>query len=140
MSLWQRVSSRPARGGRLALRPRQRSPYPCEMDVQELLSKVTDNLTVGRVFGEPIQHGDTLFVPVARIRGGAGGGVGTGGAAQETGSGGGGGFDAQPAGVFVVKGGSVSWQPAVDVTRIVIGGQLVAIVVALVVRSILRRR
>jgi uncharacterized spore protein YtfJ len=110
------------------------------MDVQELLSKVTDNLTVGRVFGEPIQHGDTLLVPVARIRGGAGGGGGTGGTAQETGSGGGGGFDAQPAGVFVVKGGSVSWQPAVDVTRIVIGGQLVAIVVALAVRSILRRR
>jgi uncharacterized spore protein YtfJ len=110
------------------------------MDVQELLSKVTDNLTVGRVFGEPIQHGDILIVPVARIRGGAGGGTGTGATQEETGSGGGGGFDAQPAGVFVVKHGSVSWQPAVDVTRIVIGGQFVGIVVALVIRSILRRR
>jgi uncharacterized spore protein YtfJ len=110
------------------------------MDVQELLSKVTDNLTVGRVFGEPIPHGDILIVPVARIRGGAGGGSGTGATQEETGSGGGGGFDAQPAGVFVVKQGSVSWQPAVDVTRIVIGGQIVGIVVALVVRSILRRR
>lgn len=47
------------------------------MDVQGLLSKVTDNLTVGRVFGEPIPHGDILVVPVARIRGGAGGGGGT---------------------------------------------------------------
>ena len=109
------------------------------MDVQELLSKVTDNLTVGRVFGEPIQHGDILVVTVARIRGGGGGG-GTGDTAQETGSGMGGGFDAAPVGVFVVKGGSVTWQPAVDVTRIVVGSQLVAIVVALVVRSILRRR
>jgi len=34
----------------------------------------------------------------------------------------------------------VSWQPALDVTRIVVGGQMVAVVVALVLRSILRRR
>jgi uncharacterized spore protein YtfJ len=110
------------------------------MDVQQLLSKVTDNLTVGRVFGEPVQHGDILVVPVARIRGGAGGGNGTGATDDPSGSGGGGGFDAKPAGVFVINGGSVSWQPALDVTRIVIGGQVVAVVVALVVRSILRRR
>jgi len=124
------------------LRLRHLSPYDGEMDVQQLLSKVTDNLTVGRVFGEPIQHGDILIVPVARIRGGAGGGSGTGAGATDdvSNSGGGGGFDAKPAGVFVLKGGSVSWQPALDVTRIVIGGQVVTVVLALVVRSILRRR
>jgi hypothetical protein len=33
------------------------SPYDGEMDVQQLLSKLTDNLTVGRVFGEPIPPG-----------------------------------------------------------------------------------
>ena len=128
--------------GLSALRLRHLSPYDGEMDVQQLLSKVTDNLTVGRVFGEPIQHGDILIVPVARIRGGAGGGSGTGAGATNdvSNSGGGGGFDAKPAGVFVLKGGSVSWQPALDVTRIVIGGQVVTVVVALVVRSILRRR
>ena len=128
--------------GLSALRLRHLSPYDGEMDVQQLLSKVTDNLTVGRVFGEPIQHGDILIVPVARIRGGAGGGSGTGAGATNdvSNSGGGGGFDAKPAGVFVLKGGSVSWQPALDVTRIVIGGQVVAVVLALVVRSILRRR
>jgi uncharacterized spore protein YtfJ len=48
------------------------------MDVHQLLSKVTDALTVARVFGEPIAHGDILVVPVARIRGGAGGGSGPG--------------------------------------------------------------
>lgn len=128
--------------GLSALRLRHLSPYDGEMDVQQLLSKVTDNLTVGRVFGEPIQHGDILIVPVARIRGGAGGGSGTGAGATNdvSNSGGGGGFDAKPAGVFVLKGGSVSWQPALDVTRIVIGGQVVTVVLALVVRSILRRR
>jgi uncharacterized spore protein YtfJ len=110
------------------------------MDVQQLLSKVTDNLTVGRVFGEPIQHGDILIVPVARIRGGAGGGSGTGATTDVSNSGGGGGIDAKPAGVFVIKNGSVTWQPALDVTRIVIGGQVITVILALVVRSILRRR
>jgi len=123
----------------VALRPVRGSPYAGEMDVKELLSKVTDNLTVGRVFGEPIQHGDVLVVPVARIRGGAGGGSGA-GPGKEEGSGGGGGFEATPAGVYVIKDEAVAWHPAVDVTRIVVGGQLVAVVVALVVRSILRRR
>jgi uncharacterized spore protein YtfJ len=110
------------------------------MDVQQLLSRVTDNLTVGRVFGEPIAHGDILIVPVARIRGGAGGGGGSGEAGEGSGSGGGGGFDATLAGVFVIKGGFVTWQPALDLTRIVIGGQVATFVLALATRSILRRR
>jgi len=108
------------------------------MDVQELLSKVTSDLSVKRVFGEPIEHDGTLLVPVARVRGGAGGGTGT--AEANGGSGGGGGVDARPIGVFVVKGPDVSWQPALDVTRVAIGGQVLAIVMFLVLRSVLRRR
>jgi uncharacterized spore protein YtfJ len=108
------------------------------MDVQELLSKVTQDLSVKRVFGEPIEHDGVLVVPVARVRGGAGGGGST--AEGNQGSGGGGGIDARPAGVFVIKDGDVSWQPAIDVTRLAIGGQLVVIVLALVLRSVLRRR
>lgn len=115
-------------------------PSVVGVDVQELLSQVTDSLTVRKVFGEPITHGDVLLVPAARIRGGAGGGGGTSASNADSGSGGGVGFDATPAGVFVVKDGTVVWQPALDVTRIVVGGQVVAVVVALVVRSILRRR
>ncbi len=34
----------------------------------------------------------------------------------------------------------LSWEPALDVNRIVLGGQLVAIVALLVLRSIVRRR
>jgi uncharacterized spore protein YtfJ len=110
------------------------------MDVQELLSQVTDKVTVSRVFGEPIQHGEVLMVPVARVRGGAGGGTGTSPKDDSSGSGGGGGFEASPAGVYVVKNGNVTWQPAVDVNRIVAGAQVVAVVMALVIRSFLRRR
>jgi hypothetical protein len=38
----------------------------------------------------------------------------------------------------VIRDGAVSWQPAVDVTRIVLQGQVVAIVALLVARSLLR--
>ncbi|HET7397022.1 MAG TPA: spore germination protein GerW family protein [Intrasporangium sp.] len=108
------------------------------MDVKELLAQVTDNMAVSKVFGDPIPQGDALVVPVAQVRGGAGGGEGD--SEQGKGSGGGGSFSARPAGVYVIRDGTASWQPAVDVTRIVLGGQLVAIVVALVVRSALRPR
>ena len=110
------------------------------MDAKELLAQVTDNITVNRVFGQPIQHGDILVLPAARIKGGAGGGSGSGPSNQGSGSGGGGAFAATPAGVYVIRGGTARWQPALDVSRIALGGQVVAIVLALVVRSILRRR
>jgi uncharacterized spore protein YtfJ len=111
--------------------------YGGGMDVQELLSQVTDRATVARVFGEPIEHGSVMLVPVARVGGGAGGGTGPTG--EDSGGGGGGGFNAKPAGVYVVKDGRVTWQPALDVNRIVMGGQLVAIVVALTLRAIFKR-
>ena len=108
------------------------------MDVEKLLSRITDDLTPKRVFGEPIERDGVMLVPVARVRGGAGGG--SGGPPGEEGTGGGGGIDATGLGVFVVKDGKVTWQPAVDVTKLAIGGQLFALVCILVVRSILRRR
>lgn len=40
----------------------------------------------------------------------------------------------------MLKDGEVSWRPAVDVNRIVLGGQIVLIVAALTVRSILKKR
>jgi hypothetical protein len=39
-----------------------------------------------------------------------------------------------------IKGNTVSWRPAVDLNRIVIGGQIVVIVALLVLRSVLRHR
>ncbi|WP_406830275.1 hypothetical protein ABEG17_14930 [Pedococcus sp. KACC 23699] len=108
------------------------------MDVDQLLSQITDDLTPRKVFGEPIERDGVMLVPVARVRGGAGGG--SGGRDGDEGSGGGGGMDAKGLGVFVVKDGNVSWQPAVDVTRLAIGGQVVAVVAALVIALVLRPR
>ncbi|NUO96877.1 MAG: sporulation protein [Nonomuraea sp.] len=113
------------------------------MDIKELMEQSKDAVTVGRVFGEPIHHGDVLVIPVARVAHGGGGGEGHGrdDKGEETGSGGGGGFgySATPAGVFVVKDGDVQWRPAVDVNRIVIGGQIVAVVLVLTIRTIFKK-
>jgi len=42
--------------------------------------------------------------------------------------------------VYVIRDGRVNWEPAIDVNRIVFGGQIVAVVALLVLRSIFRKR
>lgn len=102
------------------------------MQAQDILAQARDTLTVKRVFGEPIERDGVTVIPVANVAGGAGGG-------GESGSGSGGfGLRATPAGVYVIKDGKVDWQPAVDVNRAILGGQIVAIVLFLTIRGIIR--
>jgi uncharacterized spore protein YtfJ len=113
------------------------------MDPNELMTQARDALTVKRVFGEPYERDGVTLIPAAVVRGGAGGGQGEGSEGEaRSGSGAGGGFGlvAKPAGVYIIEGNQVRWQPAVDVNRIVLGGQIVAIVALLVLRGVLRRR
>ncbi len=112
----------------------------------ELVERSKDAVTVRRVFGEPIEQGDVMVIPVARIIQGGGGGMGRREASsgpdagpEGEGSGGGFGYGAIPAGVYVVKDGDVRWQPAIDVNRIVIGGQIVAVVLLLTIRAVLKK-
>ena len=104
------------------------------MDAGQILEQARDALTVRRVFGEPIQRDGVLVVPVAKLMGGAGSGAG------EEGTGGGWGGAAVPAGVYVIDGQDVRWQPAIDVNRAILGGQIALVVGLLVLRSILRSR
>jgi uncharacterized spore protein YtfJ len=113
------------------------------VDPADVISKARDAMSVQRVYGDPYERNGVTVIPAAAVRGGAGGGRGEGGGADgETGSGAGGGFGlaAKPAGVYVIEGSEVRWQPAIDVNRIIVGGQIVAIVLLFVVRSIFRRR
>ncbi|MFI7638034.1 GerW family sporulation protein [Nonomuraea sp. NPDC049400] len=113
------------------------------MDIMKVVEQAKDTATVGRVFGEPVQQGDLIVIPVARVLHGGGGGQGQGKderGEDNAGSGGGFGLSATPAGVFVIKNGDVQWRPAVDVNRIVIGGQIVLVVVALTLRAIFKKR
>jgi uncharacterized spore protein YtfJ len=106
------------------------------MEATELLAKVRDSITVKQVFGEPIERDGATILPVARVHGGAGGGGG--GKEERRGDGAGFGLSVRPAGVFVISDGKVSWQPAVNVNLIVLGGQVAGIVLILVIRSIVR--
>lgn len=109
------------------------------MNIEEVLAGARDSMTVQRVFGEPIERGGMTIIPVAKISGGGGGGGGT----DEQGSGGSGGgygVSAKPVGVYVIRDGTVSWQPAVDVNRVIIGGQVVMIVLFLMLRALIKSR
>jgi uncharacterized spore protein YtfJ len=109
------------------------------MGTTDALAKARDAMTARMVFGEPVVQGDVVVVPAAKIRGGAGGASG-GSEGEEGGGGSGFGLTAAPAGVFVIKDGAVRWHPAVDVNKIVLGGQIVGVVALLTLRSILKAR
>lgn len=112
------------------------------MDLQEMLTGARDAITVGRVFGEPFEKNGVTILPAASVRGGGGGGSGEGGGPEGEGKGTGGGFGvtARPVGAYVIRGEDVRWEPAVDVTRMALMGQAVALIALLVIRSIVRSR
>jgi uncharacterized spore protein YtfJ len=110
------------------------------VDVETLLAKVADNLSVRRAFGAAYEKDGMLIIPVAIVAGGGGGGTaharhgkpaadpgsppGEGAAVHEAApqdpgrSDAGGGFGGLvlPSGAYVVKGDQVRWVPAVDLT------------------------
>ena len=102
-------------------------------DALSKLDALRDVMAVRRVFGDAYQLDGVDVIPVAAIRGGGGGGGGMTTEPKDAGSGAGVGFgvDARPVGVLVVKDGDVSWRPTVDVTRVMLNGQQVAMTVAL---------
>jgi uncharacterized spore protein YtfJ len=110
------------------------------MEVHEVVGQARDALTVKRVFGEPYEKDGVTVIPVARVQGGAGGGGGEGPEGQGKGSGSGFGMSARPVGAFLIRGSDLTWRPAVDVNRIVLGGQIVAIVALLTIRAIVKAR
>ena len=104
------------------------------MDPQVIITGAQDALTTRRVFGDPIQTDGITMIPVVSVAGGGGGGRGESG---ERGAGFG--VKARPAGVYVIRDGEARWRPAVDVNRIILGGQLVAITALITLRPILMR-
>ena len=112
------------------------------MEMPDAISQAREVLTVRRVFGEPYERDGVTVIPAASVRGGGGGGGGEGPPDQRQGRGWGGGLgvNARPVGAYVVRGGEVTWVPAVDVTQVVLRGQMIVILLLLIVRQALRRR
>ncbi len=104
--------------------------------VMGLMERAKDVMTVRRVYGEPIEKDGVTVIPAANVRGGGGGGSGEGPQGQGRGWGGGVAMSASPVGAFVIKDGAVTWRPAIDVNRTIVGGQIATIVFLLVVRSV----
>jgi uncharacterized spore protein YtfJ len=109
-------------------------------DVQELLGKVAQHLSVSRAFGTAYEKDGSLVIPVALVAGGGGGGEGTFGspttdsiddggfegednatdAESSSGFGGGVGGLVMPVGVYVVKDEHVRWVPAVNANLVIV--------------------
>ena len=86
-------------------------------NVDEMWKGAREAITVKRVYGDPVESNGVTLVPAAAVRGGAGGGGEGGG---EGGGGGGFGIVARPIGAYVVRDGSVSWRPAIDLNRLLL--------------------
>ena len=80
------------------------------MNPDDLMAKVADQLSVRRVFGEPIEREGIVVIPVAVAIGGGGGGAGP----DDQGAGGGFGGIVRAIGVYTLRDGQVRFVPAVD--------------------------
>ena len=108
--------------------------------VEDLMKGWSDNFTVRRVFGDPVEKGNVTVIPVASISGGGGGGgAPSGGEGEAEGSGGGFGGSARPAGVYVVRADDVEWQPALNVTALGLAGIALAALITMTIGGVIRR-
>jgi len=105
------------------------------MNVDELLSGARKAMSARRVFADPVEQDGLVVIPAAAVAGGGGGG-----GDKEDNSGGGFGLRARPVGAYVIKDGEVTWKPAIDVGRVLIGWQIVTGLAVLAAWSIARRR
>lgn len=91
-------------------------------DVDAMFAGVRELIDARRVFGEAVEQDGVILVPAAAVRGGAGGG------GDDADNGGGGfGVQARPVGAWVIRGGEVTWRPAVDVNRLAVVGAILAL-------------
>ena len=105
------------------------------MRVMDIVTEAKSVMRANEVFGTPYEKNGVTIIPAAKISGGAGGG----GDQHEPQAGGAGfGVSSRPAGAFVIRGDEVRWQPALDVNRVILLGQVVAIVALLTLRTIVK--
>lgn len=108
------------------------------MDAMAVLEGARDVITAKRVIGDPYEKNGVTVIPV--VAAGGGGGAGGGNGPDGQGTGGGLGLSVKPLGAFVIKGDDVRWLPAIDVTRVIIGGQLLMLFGLFAIRGMIRSR
>lgn len=112
------------------------------MALEAMLQGHRDAVTVRKVFGDPYEKDGITVIPAARVLGMGGGGEGQGPEGfGGTGMGSGFAIAARPAGAYVIRQGEATWQPAIDVNRIIAGAfSLAALALVLAHRSRSRGR
>jgi len=127
---------------------------PAIIAIEDTLDTFLSAATVEAVFGEPVEHGGSLIIPMAEILAGVGFGMGSGygksagdgqedqpGKQDNIGSGGGGGGGgrvlSRPVGVIIASQEGVRVEPVVDVTKIALaaltaGGFMTAMLLRMV--------
>jgi uncharacterized spore protein YtfJ len=91
---------------------------------QQFVSEMQHDIRPGTVFGAPIQADGATLIPTMSVRGGV---RARGGNRDGAGYG----VRARPVGVYVLRDGKVAWRPAIDVNRIIWGGQLLGMTAAI---------
>ena len=121
------------------------------MDIASIFTKMEDNLSVRRAFGNAYEKDGMLIIPVAIVAGGGGGGTAhnrrgngpdsppgedaadrdaTPQDSARTDAGGGFGGLVLPSGAYVIRGDQVRWVPAVDMTIAVLASLSLARIIA----------
>lgn len=109
-----------------------RAPPSCHnggMELGQLVSSARDIFSARLVYAEPVERDGVVVIPAAAVFGGGGGG-GDGSGALPVRQGAGFGVFARPAGAFVVRGESVTWVPALDVTRLGLAAAVTVVALA----------
>jgi uncharacterized spore protein YtfJ len=109
------------------------------MKIAEVLAHAMERFDAKIVFAEPVEKDGIVVIPAAKVIGGGGGGDGQDKHGQR-GEGGGLGLIARPVGAFVIRDERVTWEPAVDVNRVVATIATVVIAAGVVVGRVLRAK
>jgi uncharacterized spore protein YtfJ len=108
------------------------------MSVKDTIDAARDSMSARRVYGDPYERNGVAVIPAAAVQGGGGGGEAEHG--EESDGGGGFGLIARPVGAYVINGDEVSWQPAFDLNRLILGCQLLGLAAILLTHRRLSRR
>jgi uncharacterized spore protein YtfJ len=111
-----------------------------KMDAGTIVDRMQDMVAANRVYAEPATVDGTTVILAAKVGGGAGGGTGKDAEDRGEGAGGGLGWTGRPCGAFVLKGGDVRWQPAVDVNHLITAVAAVTIAALLTARAYFKAR
>lgn len=109
------------------------------MKIDELIANVKDSVDAKKVYAEPYEKDGVTIIPAATVAGGTGGGTGRDEKGQE-GEGGGFGISAKPTGAYIIRDGHVTWQPAIDVNRLIATMGAIAVAALFVAARIVKLR